>query len=95
MVSCLRRLVVLARSALFDSNLNLEVREIDGNVLANSPVLLSDLSQIDVHLRLETGQLLRTHITESKKPTRERTINDTNDNSAAIDERQKIRPMSR
>ena len=57
----------LPRSTLFNANLKLEVSEFDGDVLANSLVFVSHFLNLNVELILEPGQLLQTHITESKK----------------------------
>ena len=50
-----------------NANLKLEVREFEGDVLANSPVFVSYFLNLNVELRLEPVQLLQTHITEIKK----------------------------
>ena len=57
-----------------NANLKLEVREFEWDVLANSTVFVSHSLNLNVELRLEPGQLLQTHITESKK------LNNGNDN---------------
>jgi len=53
-----------------NANLKLDFREFEVDVLANSHFFVQHSQDLNVELRLEPGQLLQTHITESKK-TRE------------------------
>ena len=50
-----------------NANFNLDLRDFEVDVLANSPVFASHFLNLMVELTLEPGQLLQTHITEIKK----------------------------